>query len=484
MRLFGEGAGVRLLMLFLLLLFFQLPLHSQTSDTTETLSLNDFLELVIAYHPLAKQADLIPQEARQRLVTARGGFDPFLFSTLDNKEFSGTEYFFLNETGVKVPLWLGMEVRGGYAINRGDFLNPENTLPAQGQMLAGLSANIGQGLFTDARRTALRQAKIFREASRFQRIALLNDLLLASTHDYWHWAMYYNILIVFNEAYDISQQQFENVKNAFLLGDVPAIDTLEAFIQLQDISFSLNQAQLQFANAGLQLSNHLWSENLMPLRIRNNQIPERLSEVNFDKVLTLDSLNRILDAIAEFHPEIRQLQYAIEQLDAERKLKLESLKPRVNFNYNLLSEQRFRFVSQPDIATVLSTNYKWGFDISMPLFWGQGRGQYRLAQLKVKEAGYQLDFKNAEVSNKIQSFFNDLITLRSQIELFDSAADNYRRLLAAERIRFDAGESSVFLINTRQLKLLEFQTKLLEVKARYNMALAGIAWASGMMGVQ
>ncbi len=474
--------------LILLLLNAQKIFSQNTSPTAEdsiqTFTVNEFLDMVLAYHPMARQADLIPQEARQQLVVARGGFDPYFFSNLDNKQFGGKEYFFLNETGVVAPLWLGMELKGSYFINRGDLLNPENTMPAQGQMLAGLSMPLAQGLFTDERRTVLKQAKIFVQSGRFERIAMLNDLLFTCTKDYWDWALYYNWLLVFSEAFDVSRVQFENVKNAFLLGEVPAIDTLEAFIQLQNIEFNLNDARMQFINSGYQLSNHLWNENMQPLQLSELLIPERVDSLNFGKALTFDSLENIINAIAEFHPDIRQLQYKIEMLDAERKLKLEYLKPRINANYNLLSEQQFRFVNQPDIAAVFNTNYKWGFDIVFPLFWGKGRGDYRLAQLKIKDAQYKLEFKNIEVLNKVQTYFNELLTLRAQIELYNSAALNYERLLEAERIRFQTGESSVFLINMRQMKLLEFQTKLLEVKAKYNKALAGLAWASGMMGVQ
>ena len=41
----------------------------------------------------------------------------------------------------------------------------------------------------------------------------------------------------------------------------------------------------------------------------------------------------------------------------------------------------------------------------------------------------------------------------------ESLIENYKRLLKAEEIKFSNGESSLFLINSRENKLLETQEK-------------------------
>jgi outer membrane protein TolC len=87
--------------------------------------------------------------------------------------------------------------------------------------------------------------------------------------------------------------------------------------------------------------------------------------------------------------------------------------------------------------------------------------------------------KNIEITNKIQTYFNEMIVLQQQVKLYNEATDNYNKLLQAEAVKFSSGESSMFLVNARQMKYLEFQSKLLEVKSKYFKALAGLAWASG-----
>ncbi|MEQ1743949.1 MAG: hypothetical protein ABMA02_00860 [Saprospiraceae bacterium] len=63
-----------------------------------------------------------------------------------------------------------------------------------------------------------------------------------------------------------------------------------------------------------------------------------------------------------------------------------------------------------------------------------------------------------------------------------SITDNYRTLLDGENEKFRFGESSVFLINTREQRWLEAQTKLLKLVAAYRKAEAGLRWAVGDIG--
>lgn len=454
------------------------------TDSVQLLTPEKFFDLVLQYHPVAKQADLIPQYAKQQLVVAQGSFDPYFFSSLDQKQFNEEEYFLLNESGFKVPTWYGIELKGTYTFNRGTRLNPENSMPVNGQVLVGISVPVGQGLFIDERRAVLKQAKIFAESSVFDRVAMLNDLLFTAAKEYWEWTFQYNNYLAFQNALLVAEERFNGVKQSLKYGDVPAIDTLEAFINLQNIQFNANEVLMLYKNATFMLSNFLWLENNVPLEITDNLQPINLQNINFQNAPKADSIEAIINAISITHPEIKSLQLFIKQLDIERKLKLEYLKPKINLNYNVLSENQFNFNTNPEFANLFNNNYKWGFDVSFPLFWRKGRGNYKLAKLKIADAEYKLQLKQQEIINKIQTYFNELTILKNQVDLYEDATQNYSRLLIAEEIKFQTGESSMFLINARQMKLLEFQIKLLEVKSKYFKALAGVAWSSGTIATQ
>jgi hypothetical protein len=58
---------------------------------------------------------------------------------------------------------------------------------------------------------------------------------------------------------------------------------------------------------------------------------------------------------------------------------------------------------------------------------------------------------------------------------------NYERLLEAEEIKFDNGESSVFLINSRQMKLVSAQEKLTELQRKHKIAQTKVMELSGVL---
>ena len=122
-------------------------LRAQDTDAGFVLSASNFLTLVKQYHPVAKQADLIPESAQARLLQARGGFDPKLFGDLENKTYKETEYYSLVNAGLKVPTWYGIEFKADYSYARGSFINPKESLPEQGLLAAGLSVPLGRGLW-------------------------------------------------------------------------------------------------------------------------------------------------------------------------------------------------------------------------------------------------------------------------------------------------------------------------------------------------
>ena len=54
---------------------------------------------------------------------------------------------------------------------------------------------------------------------------------------------------------------------------------------------------------------------------------------------------------------------------------------------------------------------------------------------------------------------------------------NYETLLNAEKRNFETGESSLFLINAREMSLIDAQIKQIEVNAKFAKAWAGFNWS-------
>ncbi|MEZ5041124.1 MAG: TolC family protein [Saprospiraceae bacterium] len=475
---------------FVLLLFLIGPVHSlwsQSPGATTILTEDAFLEWVRQHHPYALQASLLPQQADAKLMKARGGFDPKLESEIDQKNFDGKRYYHLANGGFKVPTWYGLEVKGGYEWTDGLFLSPERKLPSIGQAVLGVSANLFQGLLIDQRRADLQKAKIGQQASQVERQQVLNDLLMRAGTAYWEWVLAFNEWTIYQRSRQFAMQRFEGIRESFFQGDKAAVDTLESWIQVQTWENQVLQAQLDYQKAGFELSNFLWLEQSVPLEITPTLQPPLL-ETLLVQELPDGLLAENLAALGATQPSLQLYQYKLAELEVDRRLKTDKLKPNIKLEYHLLGNG-FDFSGNEGqngstVSQLFGQNYKWGASLSFPLFLRKERGDIELANLKIKENEYQLDQKQLEWRNKLASYFYSLQNMAEQVGRLQDMVADYQTLLQAEIEKFNIGESSIFLLNTREQSLLKSQLSLAKLRASWHKSQLGLEWARGSLGVQ
>lgn len=450
---------------------------TDAQDTKTIFSQKDLFWYLTNYHPISKQSALLIKKGENELRKTKGVLDPALFSNLDQKQFNKQEYFNLFSGGLTVPTWYAIDFKTGFEQNQGVNLNPENKSPANGLFFAGVSVPIGQGLLIDQRRAAIKQAELYAQSTFAEQELILNNLFYKATIEYLKWTSDYNQMQQYQNAADLAKERFTGIKQSFIGGDVPAIDTLEAFIQVQVREVSLNQAKLSYQNATLDLSNYLWFENNTPLEITEQLKPPSVEQLSVEQAITLGSLNAILETLKINHPILQLYSYKLKQLDVERRWNSEQLKPKLNLNYNLINEP----VGGDVFSGISTNNYKWGLDFSIPIFLRESRGRLGLTKIKIQETQFDAEIKWLELSNKIKSYYNELVALEQQIKLFNDATANYFTLLEAEKRKFFIGESSIFLINSRETAYVQAAIKLIELKIKYQSAiaefkLAGATW--------
>jgi outer membrane protein TolC len=459
---------------------------AQPADTAQVLTADQYLSWVASYHPVARQGRLLNVQAEALERLARGGFDPKLYGDWDQKNFKESEYFAFGEAGVKIPTWYGIELKGAYAVADVDALyqNAERTVPDVGQAILGIKVPLGRNLIIDERRAALEQAKIMADANRAEQQGMVNDLLLEAAKAYWEWSVAFNQLIVFDRALVITVERFEGIRESFFAGDLPAIDTLETMIQLQVREFDYNNALIEYRNATLKLSNFLWTEAGEPLEVTDELRPLLLEELEPDPVP--NTRQQLWEDAQRIHPDLLKYRFKLQQYDVDRRLALEQLKPRLDLEYNFLGEgTNFLPGSTTDngISQLVAQNYKWGVRFDFPVFLRKERGKLQLTRIKIQDTEYTLQRKQLEVENKINNYYNEQDNFIAQIALYEGAVQNYNTLLEAEYIKFDLGESSIFLVNSREQKLIEAQLKLIELRGKFFKTRQKLEWAAGRLGL-
>lgn len=463
-----------------LLIFFTECIFAQSP----VLPLAQFLSSIKQEHPVARNAELLVRQAEAQVRQARGAFDPKLFSDWQQKSFDGKRYYRIGEMGAKVSTQWGMEFKTAFSSASGTYLNPESQLPDPGQAVLGLTVPVLNGLFFDANRAGLQIAQLDRAGLAAERQGLLNDLLLQAGITYLNWAIAFNQLQVTEQAYQLSLTRFRGIRESYFAGDKPAVDTIETFTQVQNWQLELNDAQVTYRNATLAMQALQWNQG-RPTSANStwNWQPDPLNNVVLLPAMPIDSFTRGLELQ---HPDLRALQVDLRQLDVERKLAAEQFKPRLDLSYNFLG-RGFDFTAPTKedptltLTEALGSNFKWGLNFSFPLFLRKERGKMELVQLKQEQTSNKFDQKRVEIENKLRSYFNDYENTRNQIQRYQILVGNLQALLQAEQRKFEAGESSIFLINSREQKLIETQLKFNKLQGEFAKNLLSVYWAAGRM---
>lgn len=420
---------------------------------------NEFLGFVKKYHPMVKSANLNIGFAQANLMMARGGFDPKIEVDFEQKKFKETEYYSILNSSFIIPTWYGIEVKAGFDNNEGIYLNPENTVPNQGLTSLGISIPLGQGLFINQRMADLRKAKLQINLSQAEQKLQSVGVLYEASMAYFNWKRNYNEMKLYETYTTNAQIRFTAVKSLIREGDKPAIDSVEAGILLKTRLLSLEDSKLKLNKARLELSNFLWLENNIPLELADDLIPEENLHQTIQQTLrTNEFLNT--DISITNHPKINALQSKVDILTVDKKLKANMILPKIDLGYSYLSEPSY-------FDDYKFQDYKVGLNFAFPLFLRKERGGLKIAKFKVQDAQLHLELERVELKNKINAQQIEILSLLKQKDIISDLVKDNNTMLTSEERLFSFGESSVFLINTRENNLVVCQLSKINVENRY-----------------
>jgi outer membrane protein TolC len=451
-------------------LFFPLQLFAQKN---KVLTVADFIEKVKQHHPLARVAAIKVDNAKANLLMAKGAFDPTIEFDASNKTFDSKNYYYYNNSSLKVPLPIG-DIKTGVENNGGQFLESEITRGRSSYI--GVEIPIAKGLLIDKRRAILQQANIAIQQSESQKRALLNNLLLEAYVSYYQWAAAQKLFSIYNSYTQISKDRLKLVVTGNINGDRPTMDTIEAYTQLQNFLLLQADASVKLTSALLDVNNFIWDKDGVSQNIATDVLPDTS---NLSKNISTSLLTSLLQNNVTNNPVLQQYQFKIDGLAVEKKLKFQNLLPTINLRGNVLNKD-YNILKNAG-TSLLENNNRWGISVKIPLRFREGRGEYRMAKLKIEEATLELKQKTREIDNKVKDYYNQFLLLEKQLQIANETYINYKTLLRNELLRFQNGESSLFLVNSRENKVLEIQQKIIETELKLLKAKYSLDWAAGLL---
>lgn len=437
-----------------------------------SLSRDEFLSIVRAYHPVIRQANINIKRADASVLAAHGVFDPVLSSKLNNKELESKPYYSYFNSEITIPTWYGVDVKAGVDNASGTRLDPEATVGSVGYAGVKLSIN---SLVYDKRRAALQQARLMYDISESEKKLAVNEVIYEALSVYWTWVKEYEQLQLLTSQLTTTSSRIKMTKLLVEQGARPAMDSVEALAQYYTLLQQQKDAEQLWQGARLELSTYLWTEDGSAAGLPEEVIPDKFA------LNTSIEPNPDLDAIlgaALSHPKLQIFDTKIDMLEIDKKLKQQNLIPNLTVNSAMLSNN---FSLTNPVERSISDNYKIGVGLNIPIFMRDVRGSLKVAKLKIEQTQVERSYTQNILENKLKAMYIQQSSLKRQVADYEQAIAAYKTLYERELLKFRTGESTLFILNARELKLLQTSQKLIELRAKYQKAYVGLYYSAGLL---
>ncbi len=430
-------------------------------------SFDEARDWVLTSHPLATAAAAIEQRGAAELLSARGAFDPTLRASYDRKQYIKSTYFEYTDAGLEWQSPYAFKLEGGRQWADGININPERTLPSAGQAYMTLKLPLIQGLITDKYRIGVQRGEVSQSLNRATADLIRNDLHYDLAVRYAEWAYSERVAEISALTEDLIEVRLVATRGLYEGGDKPAVDTLEAAIALTTQELNTQQALVDAQLARQELLAIWWvlpqgaRPDVQALRPPLPLEPERVAG----------------------HPALGELRAQFADVELQRRLYREYQKPQLDLSYSVLGDG-FDFTPADGGETAgqfLTSAYKVGATFRYPILNRQARGQSQLVGIKRAEVGAKLEAKRQELTVKAEANLAAALAFDAQLGELGVLVTRTERLLAAERELFELGESTQFLLNSREQSLQkallsQAKLELSRAKAIYAYRQAAADW--------
>lgn len=439
--------------------------ESAMSPPGAQLTLKGFVQSIDSNFPKLLSADAERRLAIAKLLEKSGAFDPVVTHV---SEYLRVQDIFTpgkaknaihNESRVDLLTRSGMKVFAGMRLNPNDTKTPFVPTGSSGEYFAGVAIPLLRGRGVNEKNTAEKQARLSQPLAQQAYLAARMEILIKAAGVYWEWLGAKSRLLVSNNLLSIAVQRVNQIKDRAQSGDAPALEVTEAEQEVERRKAGLVKAQRDLQKTSIQMSVFLWRQNLTPDTVPElSAMPELAPSPKKIPDETWASARKI--AILQ-RPELKRIA-------ADRKICLAELELAKNQLLPVMDAYALQGADtgKNGIGPVL----KGGVNLSVPLRQRTARGLILAAETKLQK----LTFDEAAERQRITAEVDDVVSaINTSFEKFaavEAEVQKAKNVESGEKLRFAAGDSTLFLVNQRERATAEAQTRLIDVHVEYLQA--------------
>lgn len=409
----------------------------------QTITWSDFAATVVARAQEVRIAEAKVAEARAKRMSAFAAFEPKLNFSSEGKDYGNDLQYRLDRAEARVGLPGGIDIVGGSYQSTGAFINPERKTPTEGLVNLGISAPLGGELIFSDRQYEWGASSRNLEIANAKLDRTERKVLLDAVKVYAFWQAQSEVQRAVDNALGVAEERLRLVREAFRLGERSEMDTLEAYLswvdRRADAAKQMNVTAEAVANAERLLrgadTNRVnlvgaWPQDLPVVMLRSQGTAAPIP-------------------FADGIPQIPELQMVNSALRRERLATTTAWAqwlPAPYVDYRML--QWGGSAWNPEAV-------QWKVGFTVPLFNQKARAELMGAQARLRAAQAdatgtynQIQVLGRQLSQQVLAMQDELVALQAS----ETAA---YALLQQERRRFALGESTMFILASRETKYLE-----------------------------
>ena len=440
------------------------PLMTNVPDR-DHLTLEAVLASVEKHYPPLRVALLEQPISEADYLAAQGRFDLVLKSSFETNSFGFYEsqrYALSMEQ--PTALW-GSSFFSGYQLAAGAFPSYDGKYQTNGlgEYNAGMRVPLFRDRAIDSRRADLRKTGLNRRLADLtvqqQRLVILQ----AATARYWNWVAAGRRFAVAQSILDMAVEREKILETAVEHGQLPRFEVLDNKRIIEQRRSQFVAARRGIEQSSFDLSLFYRDAQGQPSIATPAQLPTA-----FPRPANIDDqqLDRDIAQALDRRPELARLSTQQDQVRIDQKLAENRRLPGLDFILSYDRELGERRVPRGP------NELRAGVIFELPLQRRTATGQAVAARTRATQIDHRLQFQREQVSVEVRDAVSAVRAAFEGANVLEAEVKATREVEDAERIRYDLGESTLFVLNQRELQTADAQVREVSALADYYRALA------------
>ncbi|MEO0514105.1 MAG: TolC family protein [Planctomycetota bacterium] len=420
----------------------------------------------------------------------RGVFDPVAFAEFEYGEETASEIdrgtgtrFNVEDRTTAAAAGITQDLPTGTAVEMSVEQNRDTSNRTPEQQDARLGLTVTQQLLRGAgpavNLVSIRQAQLDAEASRYELQGFAEALLAEVESAYWRYALAQENTAIFTESRDLSRRQRDEVDERIKIGVLAEADAAVAYAEVALREQALINARSDEADQRLRLLRLL---NLTGDEAHGWSQPITVTSPPAVEALPIDDLADRQQLAEQSRPDLAEARLRLEQDRLETIVTRNGVLPQLEL-FMAIGKTGFADRFDDSFQELEGDSYDLAAGIRFSKLLGNDAALARrdAAYASRAQSAAAIDNLRQLIALDLQLAANELERARQQIQASATTRAMQEKVVAAERERFEAGDSTALLVAQAQRDLLEAQINEVAAVIAYRLGLIDLYLAEGTL---